>query len=139
MTKIIEKILSLNDIGATGTHQGGILIPKRTEILEFFPSLDSSAENPRMIIRFEDDLGQTWKFNYIYYNNRLRGGTRNEYRLTGMTVFFRSAGAAAGDILTFENDEGEFRIHIKKASADYIEENGIVTLVLNNNWKIINM
>ena len=139
MKTIIEKTLSPNDIGKTGGHQAGILIPKRKEILNFFPSLDEEAENPRVIIRFEDDLCQTWKFNYIYYNNRLRGGTRNEYRLTGMTAFLRSACANIGDILVFEKIEEDFYIHIKKSSAVSCEENGIVSLVLDNSWKIINI
>ena len=36
--KSISKILSANDIGATGGHQAGILIPKDPRILGFFPT-----------------------------------------------------------------------------------------------------
>ena len=139
MKTIIEKVLSPNDIGSTGGHQAGILIPKREEILSFFPPLDRCAENPRVVIRFEDDFCRTWKFNYIYYNNRLRGGTRNEYRLTGMTAFLRDSSAKIGDVLVFEKKDDEFFVHIKRGTDNSFEDDGIITLVLDSKWKIINM
>lgn len=40
----IRKTLSANDVGATGAHQAGILIPKNPKILAFFPSLDKSVK-----------------------------------------------------------------------------------------------
>lgn len=137
MKAIIEKVLSSNDVGATGAHQGGILIPKKVEILDFFPQLDRQAENPRVIIRFTDDLDQIWKFNYIYYNNRLRGGTRNEFRLTGMTAFLKSSNAREGDILIFEKNNEAYSIRLKKQSEIYVEDNGVIMLVLDNSWRVI--
>lgn len=139
MKRIVEKKLSPNDIGLTGSHQAGILVPKKSELLAFFPALDPNIANPRIVIRFLDDFDQVWKFNLIYYNNKLRGGTRNEYRLTGMTAFMRSAGASVGDILVFENNDDEYFIRIKKTSVtSEEEEDGVVTLVLDNSWRIIN-
>ena len=137
MKAIIEKVLSSNDVGATGAHQGGILIPKKEEILDFFPQLDLQAENPRITIQFTDDLDQIWKFNYIYYNNRLRGGTRNEFRLTGMTAFLKSSNAREGDILIFEKNKEAYCIRLKRQSESYVEENGVIMLVLDNSWRVI--
>ena len=138
MKHIVEKRLSPNDIGLTGSHQAGILVPKRSELLSFFPALQPDQINPRMVIRFYDDLDQLWKFNFIYYNNKLRGGTRNEYRLTGMTSFLRGAGACVDDILVFEKNDDEYTIRIKKACTAVEEaDDGVVTLVLDNSWRII--
>src|SRR5215469_7482404 len=44
----IRKTLSANDVGSTGAHQAGILIPKDPKILAFFPTLDASTKNPRI-------------------------------------------------------------------------------------------
>ena len=135
---IIEKQLSPNDVGATGAHQGGMLIPKKKELLGFFPTLNPKDENPRVAIDFIDDLDITWTFNYIYYNNKFRGGTRNEYRLTGMTTFFRRNNASPGDQLIFELRKNDYYIRIKKTGMIYdYEGDGIVSLVLDNSWKII--
>jgi len=98
---IIEKILSANDTGETGGHQAGILVPKVPDILGFFPRLDSAIKNPRAVIDIHDETGREWTFRFIYYNNRFFGGTRNEYRLTGMTAFFREFNLKAGDLVIF--------------------------------------
>ncbi|MHB9004936.1 MAG: EcoRII N-terminal effector-binding domain-containing protein [Coriobacteriia bacterium] len=95
----ISKILSSNDTGETGTHQAGILVPKNPEILSYFPTLVSKEKNPRTALAFMDDASSTWIFAFIYYNNKYYGGTRNEYRLTGMTAFLRSHNLKAGDTL----------------------------------------
>lgn len=138
MKQIVEKTLSPNDIGITGSHQAGILIPKKSELLAFFPKLDINEENPRMVIRLIDLLGQVWKFNYIYYNNKLRGGTRNEYRLTGMTKYLRSVGAVVGDTLIFENNNDEYYIRVRKQNELVLDDDGVITLVLDDSWRVIN-
>ena len=93
----IEKTLSANDTGETGAHQAGIDVPKDREILGFFPQLDAKIKNPRVPVDVIDDAGREWTFAFIYYNNRLFGGTRNEFRLTGMTGYFREFNLKAGD------------------------------------------
>ena len=104
-TRRIEKVLSINDLGINGTHQAGMLVPKeKRDCREFLPELDGRVKNPRVMIEFEDDLGTFWNFNYIYYNNRFWGGTRNEYRLTGMTAYFRSASLRPDDIIILSRD-----------------------------------
>jgi hypothetical protein len=129
----ITKLLSSNDIGLTGGHQSGILVPKRNEILSFFPSLDKSQKNPRYLLTFYDDSNQRWEFSFIYYNNALFGGTRNEYRLTRMTKYIRSHNLKVGDELFLSNDEnGVKRISCKRSSP----QNG-AKLKLSTEWKII--
>lgn len=69
----IEKTLSANDLGITGSHQAGMLIPKQEDLLSFFPTLDASSNNPRVTLHFMDSTNFCWKFNFIYYNNKFRG------------------------------------------------------------------
>ena len=137
MKNIVEKKLSLNDVGATGAHQAGILIPKKGPLLEFFPFLDSKAENPRTSISFEDEYGKIWSFSYIYYNNKLRGGTRNEYRLTGMTAYLKQINAKENDILIFEKIDDDYYIKVKTEDDKYLDDDNIVSLVLDDKWKVI--
>lgn len=95
-----RKRLSANDVGKTGGHQGGVLIPKgEKELLAMLPALDQDIKNPDAWIECIDETGHTMKFRFVYYNNRLHdpGGTRNEYRITHMTSWFRDVGAREGD------------------------------------------
>ena len=114
MSQIVCKTLSRNDLGYTGGHQAGILVPKEIIKLDFFPFLDPSEYNPRCDIsfNFEDRI---IAFTFIYYNNRLHGnGTRNEYRITGMTKFFRENCCEPGDVLKFSKDMNGYKINIEK-------------------------
>jgi hypothetical protein len=78
------KRLSANDTLANQTHQAGPYIPKEF-LFDIFPSLNRpDAENPDH--RFElciDSHPDRREVRAVWYNNRLRGGTRNEARLTG--------------------------------------------------------
>lgn len=134
-TDAIEKILSRNDTGETGGHQAGILIPKKAEILSFFPKLDSNENNPRFLITFNDPFGDQWSFSFIYYNNRFWGGTRNEYRLTGMTRYMNAHNLKAGDTLVLSRDNNGF--YSVKYKKDGIRKVGPVPLKLSNSWKVV--
>ena len=131
--KSISKILSSNDIGLTGAHQAGIHIPKKEDILSFFPALNPKQKNPRFMLVFTDDNNLRWEFSFIYYNNLFFGGTRNEYRLTRMTKYLKSNNLKAGNELTLSQTEnGEYRVRsIKKE----IRNDG--KLKLSTEWKII--
>ncbi|QJD59972.1 restriction endonuclease [Pseudomonas sp. gcc21] len=97
-----RKLLSANDVGATGGHQAGVLIPKgETELLRLLPHLDPSIKNPSIMIDFFDENDNSNRFRFVYYNNKLHDdtGTRNEYRITGMTAWFREKNAQAGDFI----------------------------------------
>ena len=114
MSQLVCKTLSRNDLGYTGGHQAGILVPKEIIKLDFFPFLDPSEYNPRCDISF-DFNGQPISFVFTYYNNRLHGnGTRNEYRITGMTKFFRENSCEPGDVLKFSKDMNGYKIDIEK-------------------------
>jgi len=127
---MIKKILTQNDTGETGAHQAGILVPKAYEILGFFPKLDQKTKNPRVSITFIDNAGDKWIFNFIYYNNKFFGGTRNEYRLTGMTRYFKSKNLKAGDEIHFSTFENSYYIDHKKSNSG-TEGN---TIKLTNTW-----
>ena len=140
MTNKVAKRLSANDVGTTGGHQAGILVPKEREILTFFPSFESGTKNPRMrlVVRELQD-GTKWNFNFIYYNNRLFGGTRTEYRLTCMTKYLRAIGAKEGDELMFSKDEnGSIFVERIRLAHDQAAVNEEGVLILKSGWKIIN-
>lgn len=142
----ITKILSMNDTGETGGHQAGILIPRGGDVLKFFPDLGCEEKNPRVSMYFTDEAGKEWKLNFIYYNNKFfdKNGTRNEYRLTGMTAYFRENGLKAGDmVILLHKTSGTDIIQYKRSAATNIKT--IVTedsqikkrLLLGSNWKVI--
>lgn len=114
-----EKQLTANDTGATGGHQAGIHIPKsKKDLLGFLPPLDSATKNPDAWLKMRDDAGIIWHFRYVYYNNSFHdeGGTRDEYRITHMTGYFRAVGASPGDILVLagSHDRCQFAISVRK-------------------------
>lgn len=134
-TNAIEKMLSRNDTGETGGHQAGILIPKKPEILSFFPRLNNEEKNPRFLITFHDHMGEQWSFSFIYYNNKFFGGTRNEYRLTGMTKYMNAYNLKSGDTLTLSRDvNGFYSVKFKK---DGVKKTGSGPLKLSNSWEVV--
>lgn len=128
----IQKTLSANDTGATGGHQAGVLVPKGGDVLRFFPRLDPACKNPRAVIGVVDDTGHEWAFSFIYYNNRFFGGTRNEYRLTGMTAFFRQFNLKPGDTIVLHREADRLiRIRFERAQRQATK------LRLSSSWKVI--
>jgi len=131
--KTFAKSLSANDVGATGSHQAGILVPKSDpQLLAFFPRLDHTELNPDALLIAKDDQGQEWKFRYVYYNNRLHSetGTRNEYRLTRLTAYFDSVNAKPGDVLVFASvgGLGQYRISLQRRAAATAGSLGLIKL-----------
>jgi hypothetical protein len=129
------KVLSANDVGATGSHQAGICVPKTdADLLAFFPALDAKQLNPDAWLTCEDDAGEEWRLRYIYYNNRLHGqGTRNEYRITHLTKYLKRNGARIGDLLRFEStgNPQRFRISLERAAlseAEPVTAPGVIRL-----------
>ena len=79
------KRLSANDTQATGGHQAGFYIPKHVAFNMFQSLAHPSEKNPR--VQFElrvDSHANARTVTAIWYNNRNRGGTRNETRITGL-------------------------------------------------------
>lgn len=145
-TKAVCKILSANDTGETGSHQAGILVPKDTDILSFFPDLNDNVKNPRTILRFEDGSGVFWKFSFIYYNNKKYGGTRNEFRLTGMTAFIRQNNLKTGDKILFRHGEMEkLFISYERHDERVSEQSGVYEvkplnrIKLGSTWRVISI
>lgn len=106
--KTFRKTLSANDVGATGGHQGGILVPKSEgELLAFLPPLDPAVKNPDAWLECIDEGGTLRRLRFVYYNNRLHEakGTRNEYRITYLTSYFKEMGAREGDTFEISREE----------------------------------
>ena len=79
------KRLSGNDTLATGSHQAGPYVPRRI-LLGLLPMINRpETENPdvffALYVDSHDDFRQA---RAIWYNNGLRGGTRNETRITNL-------------------------------------------------------
>ncbi len=133
----ISKILSKNDTGESGGHQNGFHIPKT--LLNFFPDLGSHNKNPRIEIIFTDSFRHEWAFKYIYYNNKLFGGTRNEYRLTCTARYIKRNNLKSGFTITLSKvDDKYFISHEKTKSKEAIIQGDKITkIVLSNKWKVI--
>lgn len=140
-TKTFRKILSANDVGSTGGHQGGILVPKsEAELLAFLPPLDPAVKNPDAWIECVDEDGTLHRFRFVYYNNRLHDqtGTRNEYRITYMTRYFREMGAREGD--TFEISRGgggrySIRVIRQPAEPANDEDEKVFRIRITSGWR----
>lgn len=135
-----EKELTANDTGETGAHQAGVHIPKsQTDLLSFLPCLDRSTKNPDAWLEMKDDTGDVWRFRYIYYNNSFHdpGGTRDEFRITHMTGFFRSVGASAGDTLVLSGKPGSWRydVSVRKTREATEAESSVPIRVRLRGWQ----
>ncbi|MYN17124.1 restriction endonuclease [Rugamonas sp. FT107W] len=140
-TTTFKKILSANDVGATGGHQGGILVPKTArDLIEFLPKLDSNTKNPDAWIECVDEAGILHRFRFVYYNNSLHdsNGTRNEYRITYMTKYFRTLGAREGDTLEISRVENreQYSISVKRQLPEVAlhQEQGGYKIKLSSSW-----
>lgn len=141
--RTFSKTLSANDVGSTGGHQGGVLIPKsEAELISFLPPLDPAIKNPDAWIECEDETGLRRKFRFVYYNNKLHddGGTRNEYRITYMTKYFREVGAREGEELEIsssgDSDFYKIRIVREEIPASSQEED-CVRVRIKSVWRRI--
>ena len=135
----VAKRLSANDLGRTGSHQAGILVPKRGEILAFFPPLEMTSLNPRVkLVASVDGSSEVFDLAFIYYNNKLFGtGTRNEYRLTGLTRLLRALEADIGDTLLLKWAAGD---HLTASLARTTDAEGAdlkISATSNNQWTIV--
>lgn len=81
---LYAKRLSGNDTLANESHQAGPYIPKEF-LFQMFPALNrADAENPDLSFNLYIDSHADHRLvRAVWYNNKLRGGTRNETRLTG--------------------------------------------------------
>ena len=103
MIEKLGKTLSQNDLGKNNSHQAGFHIPKSIVQLDFFPKLPADVINPRLRLKCVDTVdGRIFFASYIHYNSKRLGlGTRDEYRITGLTTFIRANGLLPGDRIIF--------------------------------------
>ncbi|TCA08581.1 EcoRII N-terminal effector-binding domain-containing protein [Rhizobium leguminosarum] len=140
-TKSFIKTLSANDVGTTGGHMGGILVPKGNgELLTFLPRLDASMLNPSAWIDCKTPENTVLRLRYVYYNNRLHvpKGTRNEYRITHLTNFLRSENAKEGDAFEISKDDGShtYRIRVLAKSGSLEDDSDApVRIKLTSGWR----
>lgn len=126
---ILQKTLTANDVGKTGSHQAGIHVPQG--LAWFFPPLSPAKLNPDAWLQVTWDHG-TFRWRWIHYNNRLvASGTRDEYRLTHTAEFIRAAGARVGDSLELHH-LGESRY---QASVRSHPRSGVLVLSTAGAWK----
>lgn len=143
--KTFIKTLSANDVGTTGGHMGGILVPRGDgQLLAFLPPLDPGVMNPSAWIECETPDGQVLRLRFIYYNNRLHApnGTRNEYRITYLTKFLRDANAREGDAFEISREEGQDTYRIRVVSSVHTadpsdKEDAPVRIKLTTGWRRI--
>lgn len=133
--KTFTKQLTANDTGESGAHQAGIHVPKgEKELIAFLPKLDATVKNPDAWLTCIDEDGREWSFRYVFYNNKLHDpkGTRDEYRITHMTKYFRSCGAAEGDTfcISAEDESTSYKIRVTRpALEDQRNSSGQIKLV----------
>ena len=95
-----RKRISRNDLGLTGGHQSGLLVPKSA--VHLFPALEEDKLNPRKELQIEDQDGRRSTATYIHYNNKVVDeGTRDEYRLTRMRDWFEDNEPCVDDYVVF--------------------------------------
>ncbi|MDP2079517.1 EcoRII N-terminal effector-binding domain-containing protein [Pseudotabrizicola sp.] len=141
--KTFIKILSANDVGATGSHMAGILVPKGDgELLSFLPKLDAKVMNPSAWIDCQTPNGEILRLRFVYYNNRLHAlnGTRNEYRITYLTKFLRDAKAQEGDAFEISKLDGQENYSIRVVPAGvsqdvHVDDDAPVRIKLTGGWR----
>lgn len=146
MKESYAKPLSRNDLGLTGSHQAGICVPRTNlGLINFFPELNVNEVNPDTWIECIDPNGKIWEMRYIYYNGKRHGvSTRDEYRITYMTKFFRTWGATEHSSVVFTSTDNPktFRIAIEGSSmagpvrADLSDSESPRTVILSK-WRRI--
>lgn len=143
----LMKVLSRNDTGETHSHQSGISIPKKVAAAGVFPFLGTDILNPRCDVRFYDEQGNPWDFQYIYYNDLYFGKERkkahDEFRLTCVKDFLKANNAKAGGMIWFsKNEEGKRLVgylpkedDAKPAQASKF----VIKISANSTWRFVDI
>jgi|BarGraNGADG00212_2_1021979.scaffolds.fasta_scaffold01183_8 hypothetical protein len=129
----LRKTLTPNDVGATGSHQAGIHVPK--SVVSFFPRLDRSVLNPDAWLCVEVH-GATHRWRFIHYNNGVvESGTRDEYRLTNVVKSLRAVGATAGDVLELIRDGDTTSYSCRLVQTEH--DPGVLVLSTDGPWHLV--
>jgi Restriction endonuclease EcoRII, N-terminal len=132
--KVIKR-LSANDVGITGSHQAGLHIPKNSPLIRLMPRIMLKEVNPRLDLPLlAPSVNRSFIAQFIYYNNSLRGGTRDEFRLTCVRELLKDIGASVGDQLVFDFEDGS-EVVISLVKPHEIDDNE--PLAWTGSWKVI--
>jgi len=132
----VQKVLTPNDLGLTGSHQAGIHIPK--SLAWFFPSLDETHLNPDRWLSFELPDGTVHQPRFIHYNNKLLtdSGTRDEYRLTRIVPVLVSLGSQVDGTIEFQRVLED--LYSLRITSPNVEENdGRMTITISGQWRVV--
>jgi len=139
------KRLSGNDTLANGSHQAGPYVPKGF-IFDIFPSMAGKHDDnqERWFDFYVDPHGDYRTARAVWYNNKFRGGTRNEARLTNFggqnSPILDPESTGALTVFAFELDSnGEARechawVARHETEEDIIEDR--IGPVDPGNWRI---
>lgn len=96
-----------------------------------FPVLEDKIQNPRLLIKLiEIETDKNYLVNYIKYNNKKFGGTRYEYRITGVRGLLQHNLLRPGDSILFEPiDLGTFGV-------SFIHRNRNISEINHGSWVI---
>jgi hypothetical protein len=113
------KRLSANEIGTTGSHQSGFLIPKKVIDSGIFPPLDNGTKNPDCWMDWQlDGSGKSFSVRFIHYNGKLVGeGTRDEYRVTNIADLMRELLPEVDDVLCVQRTDKALRVSLRPSSS----------------------
>lgn len=133
---LLVKRLAANDTGATGAHQAGPYVP-RVFIAELFAEVLNrrSEVNPRVTfdVRVASHDAPPADVTLIWYNNRLFGGTRNEFRLTGWggehSPLLDPENTGAICVLAFDRSGGRVESCVAWVCSNELEEDAVEAVV----------
>lgn len=121
-----------NDLGVTKSHQAGFLIPHRLMGYGVFPLLNDESLNPRLkLILVDSESNLRYGVNYIKYNNKHFGGTRNEYRITGIARFLRLNLLKPGDSIVFRS------LEVQELGISFVRNRNVQLNAVNEKWSIL--
>ncbi|GGK07444.1 hypothetical protein GCM10007084_33210 [Parabacteroides faecis] len=134
------KLITANDVGATGAHQAGFHLPKNSWKLFFdSPGIKGYNKDKYVIINWGNGLNTQSRA--IYYGK----GTRNEYRLTRFGQNFpflkeNNIDDVLGIIRNFDDTYEGFIIY-KESVQDFFKESGFTkdnfnTIIINSDKNI---
>ena len=128
----IQKILTENDLGITKSHQAGFLIPLQLMTYGVFPVLSDETLNPRLKLSLVDlESSLRYSVNYIKYNNKHFGGTRNEYRITGIARFLRLNLLKPGDSIVFKS------LGVQELGISFVRDRKTKLNINDDRWSIL--
>jgi len=129
--KAILKIISPNDVGATGGHQTGYYLPKEVWHL-FAPQKPEKGENHHHPVTVVWQDGNTTNSNVIWYGQ----GTRSEYRLTrfGRNFPYLENDNVGSLLVLIPKTISEFCAYVLDLDEDIEEIQAALGVELIKNW-----